>query len=132
MAKGIAADDAGAVTFLAVGFPVIMLNVPVADLSIGWRMRLTPAVSMREHADRVLFDEPTNHIDEQCAEWPCEWLSATSAHARSGGTSWRRSSPPPLPLGVRAPGHGIGQGLGVTSRKVRRGRGSKRSAGGAI
>lgn len=42
-----------------VGFDETKLNDPVSELSTGWRMRLTLAVSMLKHADLVLLDEPT-------------------------------------------------------------------------
>jgi len=69
MAKEIGVNDAGKETLLAVGFPDKMLQEPVSELSTGWRMRLTLAVSMLKHADLVLLDEPTNHLDEQSVEW---------------------------------------------------------------
>jgi ATPase subunit of ABC transporter with duplicated ATPase domains len=69
MAKDIGVTDAGRETLLAVGFPEAMLEEPVSELSTGWRMRLTLAVSMLKHADLVLLDEPTNHLDEQSVEW---------------------------------------------------------------
>mmetsp|Transcript_23976 Transcript_23976/g.74311 ORF Transcript_23976/g.74311 Transcript_23976/m.74311 type:complete len:1431 (+) Transcript_23976:76-4368(+) len=69
MAKDIGVYDAGKETLLAVGFPEKMLDEPVSELSTGWRMRLTLAVSMLKHADLVLLDEPTNHLDEQSVEW---------------------------------------------------------------
>lgn len=68
-AKEIQVHDAGKETLLKVGFPENMLEVPVAELSTGWRMRLTLAVSMLKHADIVLLDEPTNHLDEESVEW---------------------------------------------------------------
>jgi len=54
---------------LKVGFDEAKLSDPVADLSTGWRMRLTLAVAMLKHADLVLLDEPTNHLDEQSVDW---------------------------------------------------------------
>eukprot|EP00929_Paragymnodinium_shiwhaense_P117010 TRINITY_DN870_c0_g1_i13.p1 TRINITY_DN870_c0_g1~~TRINITY_DN870_c0_g1_i13.p1 ORF type:complete len:1413 (-),score=497.37 TRINITY_DN870_c0_g1_i13:141-4379(-) len=74
MAKDIGVDDAGKETLLAVGFPEKMLNEPVSELSTGWRMRLTLAVSMTKHADLVLLDEPTNHLDEQSVEWLGDYI----------------------------------------------------------
>jgi len=61
--------DGGKDTLLSVGFDESKLNDPVAEMSTGWRMRLTLAVSMLKHADLVLLDEPTNHLDEQSVEW---------------------------------------------------------------
>jgi elongation factor 3 len=72
MAKDIGVDiefDAAKNTLSSVGFDVNKLEDPVTELSTGWRMRLTLAVSMLKHADLVLLDEPTNHLDEQSVEW---------------------------------------------------------------
>merc|ERR1719265_1019653 len=73
-AKQIGVNDAGRDTLLAVGFPERMLEEPVAELSTGWRMRLTLAVSMLKHADVVLLDEPTNHLDEQSVDWLADYM----------------------------------------------------------
>jgi len=73
-AKEIQVEDAGKETLLKVGFPENMLEVPVAELSTGWRMRLTLAVSMLKHADIVLLDEPTNHLDEESVEWLGDYI----------------------------------------------------------
>merc|ERR550537_1568345 len=69
MAQEIGVTNAGKETLTAVGFAEKMLDEPVSELSTGWRMRLTLAVSMLKHADLVLLDEPTNHLDEQSVEW---------------------------------------------------------------
>jgi len=69
MANEIGVDNAGRETLLQVGFPEKMFDEPVSELSTGWRMRLTLAVSMLKHADLVLLDEPTNHLDEESVEW---------------------------------------------------------------
>jgi ATPase subunit of ABC transporter with duplicated ATPase domains len=53
MAKDIGIDTACRETLIEVGFAEMMLDEPVADLSTGWRMRLTLAVSMLKHADLV-------------------------------------------------------------------------------
>jgi len=74
MAKEIGVDDAGRETLLAVGFPEKVLEDPVSELSTGWRMRLTLAVSMLKHADLVLLDEPTNHLDEESVEWLGDYI----------------------------------------------------------
>merc|ERR1719364_666855 len=74
MAKDIGVDDAGKDTLLEVGFGEKMLDDPVSELSTGWRMRLTLAVSMLKHADLVLLDEPTNHLDEESVEWLGDYL----------------------------------------------------------
>ncbi|CAK9104629.1 unnamed protein product [Durusdinium trenchii] len=80
MAKDIGVNAAGRETLLKVGFDEAKLNDPVAELSTGWRMRLTLAVSMLKHADLVLLDEPTNHLDEESVQWLSDYiLSITSS-----------------------------------------------------
>merc|ERR1719230_530730 len=80
MAKDIGVTNAGRDTLLSVGFAEKMCDEPAADLSTGWRMRLTLAVSMLKHADLVLLDEPTNHLDEESVEWLSDYiLSITSS-----------------------------------------------------
>jgi ATPase subunit of ABC transporter with duplicated ATPase domains len=80
MAKDIGVDSAGRETLIGVGFAEKMLDEPVADLSTGWRMRLTLAVSMLKHADLVLLDEPTNHLDEESVQWLADYIvSITSS-----------------------------------------------------
>lgn len=74
MAKEIGVHDAGRETLLGVGFPEKMFEEPVSELSTGWRMRLTLAVSMLKHADLVLLDEPTNHLDEESVAWLGEYI----------------------------------------------------------
>eukprot|EP00435_Cladocopium_sp_Y103_P046087 s681_g13.t1 len=66
--------DASAENLRKVGFPEKMFEVPVAELSTGWRMRLTLAVSMLKHADIVLLDEPTNHLDQDSVDWLGDYL----------------------------------------------------------
>merc|ERR1719183_1071467 len=74
MAKDIDAPGAGKETLVNVGFEEARLAEPVSELSTGWRMRLTLAVSMLKHADLVLLDEPTNHLDEQSVDWLAEYI----------------------------------------------------------
>jgi len=78
MAKDIGVDTAGRETLLEVGFPEKLLSEPVSELSTGWRMRMTLAVSMLKHADLVLLDEPTNHLDEQSVEWLGDYVNSIS------------------------------------------------------
>merc|ERR1719353_942818 len=56
-------------TLASVGFDESKFNDPAAEMSTGWRMRLTLGVSMLKQADLVLLDEPTNHLDEESVEW---------------------------------------------------------------
>lgn len=74
MAKDIGVTNAGRDTLLKVGFDEKHLNDPVSELSTGWRMRLTLAVSMLKHADLVLLDEPTNHLDEESVVWLSDYI----------------------------------------------------------
>merc|ERR1719188_1706916 len=74
MAKDIGVNDAGRGTLLEVGFAEKVCEEPVSELSTGWRMRLTLAVSMLKHADLVLLDEPTNHLDEQSVDWLADYI----------------------------------------------------------
>merc|ERR1719352_1561554 len=74
MAKDIGAEGAGRDTLLGVGFEEKRLDEPVADLSTGWRMRLTLAVNMLKNADLVLLDEPTNHLDEESVSWLADYV----------------------------------------------------------
>jgi elongation factor 3 len=70
----IGVEDAGRENLKGVGFAENMFETPVAELSTGWRMRLTLAVAMLKHADIVLLDEPTNHLDEESVEWLAHYL----------------------------------------------------------
>jgi len=63
-------------TLLSVGFDENKMDDPVAEMSTGWRMRLTLAVSMLKHADLVLLDEPTNHLDEQSVQWLGDYINS--------------------------------------------------------
>eukprot|EP00746_Dinoflagellata_sp_MGD_P000859 gnl/MRDRNA2_/MRDRNA2_101597_c0_seq1.p1 gnl/MRDRNA2_/MRDRNA2_101597_c0~~gnl/MRDRNA2_/MRDRNA2_101597_c0_seq1.p1 ORF type:complete len:1388 (-),score=421.45 gnl/MRDRNA2_/MRDRNA2_101597_c0_seq1:268-4431(-) len=73
-ANEIGVENAGKTTLKGVGFPEEMFENPVAELSTGWRMRLTLAVAMLKHADIVLLDEPTNHLDEESVGWLAKYL----------------------------------------------------------
>jgi len=78
MAMAIGVNTAGRETLLEVGFGEKMLDDPVSELSTGWRMRLTLAVSMLKHADLVLLDEPTNHLDEESVDWLATYINSIS------------------------------------------------------
>ena len=67
-------------TLISFGFNAGKLDDPVAELSTGWRMRLTLAVSMLKNADLVLLDEPTNHLDEESMQWLGDYVN-TIQHA---------------------------------------------------
>merc|ERR1719162_1797530 len=74
MAKDMQCKGASKDTLLSVGFKESALEEPVADLSTGWRMRLTLSVSMLKSADLVLLDEPTNHLDEESVSWLSDYI----------------------------------------------------------
>ncbi len=56
------------------GFSRKAFDQPVAELSVGWKMRLVLAKLLLEDADFYLFDEPTNHLDLPAKEWFFEFL----------------------------------------------------------
>ncbi|CAK0865189.1 unnamed protein product [Prorocentrum cordatum] len=76
MAKDIGVHDATKQTLLEVGFPENMHDLPVSELSTGWRMKLTLLVNMLKHADLVLLDEPTNHLDEESVSWLGDYVQS--------------------------------------------------------
>ncbi len=51
------------------GFKTEMLQTPVNQLSVGWKMRVVLAQLLLQDADFYLFDEPTNHLDIVAKEW---------------------------------------------------------------
>ncbi len=56
------------------GFSLAQYAAPVAELSVGWKMRLVLAKLLLEQADFYLFDEPTNHLDLPAKEWFFDFL----------------------------------------------------------
>lgn len=60
------------------GFKPDGFNQPVAELSVGWKMRVVLAKLLLEDADFYLFDEPTNHLDLPAKEWFFEFLKQGS------------------------------------------------------
>ena len=56
------------------GFTRKMFEQPVAELSVGWKMRLVLAKLLLEDADFYLFDEPTNHLDLPTKQWFFDFL----------------------------------------------------------
>lgn len=51
------------------GFKTEILQAPVDQLSVGWKMRVVLAQLLLQNADFYLFDEPTNHLDIVAKEW---------------------------------------------------------------
>ncbi|MCP4284937.1 MAG: ATP-binding cassette domain-containing protein [Gammaproteobacteria bacterium] len=51
-------------------------DLPVAQFSGGWRMRLNLARALMCRSDLLLLDEPTNHLDLDAVIWLEEWLKS--------------------------------------------------------
>ncbi len=56
------------------GFSEAQFDAPVANLSVGWKMRVVLAKLLLQKADFYLFDEPTNHLDIVAKDWFIEFL----------------------------------------------------------
>jgi ATP-binding cassette, subfamily F, member 3 len=59
---------------MGLGFKPDQLDQPVANLSVGWKMRIVLAKLLLKKADFYLFDEPTNHLDIVAKEWFLQFL----------------------------------------------------------
>jgi len=62
----------------SVGFDDVSMKKTVAELSGGWRMRLSIARAMLQKAELLLLDEPTNHLDVSAVEWLADYLRTLS------------------------------------------------------
>src|SRR5579872_5650443 len=60
------------------GFSEAQFAMPVASLSVGWKMRIVLAKLLLQDADFYLFDEPTNHLDLIAKEWFLGFLKSAS------------------------------------------------------
>ncbi|KAF6015442.1 Translation elongation factor EF-3 [Brettanomyces bruxellensis] len=56
------------------GFSEEMLDMPIVELSGGWKMKLALARAVLEDADILLLDEPTNHLDHVNVDWLINYL----------------------------------------------------------
>ena len=52
-----------------VGFPEALQLTDVNNLSGGWKMKLSIAISILHRPELLLLDEPTNHLDRAAVEW---------------------------------------------------------------
>jgi len=59
---------------IGLGFALEQFDQPVANLSVGWKMRIVLAKLLLQEADFYLFDEPTNHLDLGTKEWFLDFL----------------------------------------------------------
>ncbi|CAE6520666.1 APG_G0047040.mRNA.1.CDS.1 [Saccharomyces cerevisiae] len=57
------------------GFSDEMIEMPIASLSGGWKMKLALARAVLKDADILLLDEPTNHLDTVNVEWLVNYLN---------------------------------------------------------
>lgn len=59
---------------MGLGFKEQQFDQPVAELSVGWKMRIVLAKLLLQKADFYLFDEPTNHLDIVAKDWFIQFL----------------------------------------------------------
>ena len=57
------------------GFSDEMIEMPIASLSGGWKMKLALARAVLKDADILLLDEQTNHLDTVNVEWLVNYLN---------------------------------------------------------
>jgi len=57
------------------GFTADQFDLPVAQFSGGWRIRLDLARTLMCPSDILLLDEPTNHLDLDAVIWLEQWLA---------------------------------------------------------
>ncbi len=71
---GYAAKSRASRLLHGLGFSTAQEELPVADFSGGWRMRLNLAQALMCRSDLLLLDEPTNHLDLEAVIWLERWL----------------------------------------------------------
>ncbi len=68
-----AAAQAGEILF-GLGFAAEDEQLPFAEFSGGWRIRLNLAQALMAPTELLLLDEPTNHLDLEATLWLETWL----------------------------------------------------------
>lgn len=63
---------------IGLGFKQEQFTQPVAELSVGWKMRVVLAKLLLKKADFYLFDEPTNHLDIIAKDWFLDFLKSAT------------------------------------------------------
>ena len=62
-------QPARASSLVQVGFPEALQTTGVSQLSGGWKMKLSIAISILHQPELLLLDEPTNHLDRNAVVW---------------------------------------------------------------
>lgn len=57
-----------------IGFTDELMNLPVEQLSGGWKMRVSLASALFVESDILCLDEPTNHLDFPAVQWLLKYL----------------------------------------------------------
>jgi elongation factor 3 len=64
-----ATDDKVTAMLTDAGFPAGLIATDVNQLSGGWKMKLSIAISILHQPELLLLDEPTNHLDRNAIHW---------------------------------------------------------------